>query len=218
MATQDSESVVGFGLSAFRSFPQGAESRQDGLSATQPNFRGKPMFRPLKNPVFMRFPLSAAFRPPIRGVSHLRKAGGHPPLGAKVRAGNGVFKQETDMKMTEAQFAWNPIEQGGDIEVGPYPDLSGWTKRYANSKRVGHEDPTGVPPVAQVSMLFIDFNHLVVSQRLDPKKVHAEFKKIDDYRAFDIWEDDRDSPMTLGAVQRLIDQVRAEHAERERGK
>lgn len=37
------------------------------------------------------------------------------------------------MKATQMMIAWNPISRGGnghEIEVGPWPDETGWSRKY----------------------------------------------------------------------------------------
>ena len=88
------------------------------------------------------------------------------------------------MKITEAAIGWNSVTDKGktEIEVGPYPDRTGWTSRYDGL--VG-----GCVPIVQElnsaersAMLFVDFNALVIGHGLDPMTVHREFLKIDEYR------------------------------------
>ncbi|GEO42308.1 hypothetical protein SAE02_64560 [Skermanella aerolata] len=88
------------------------------------------------------------------------------------------------MKLIETAIGWNALTAKGrtEIEVGPYPDRTGWTSRYdglgGGCMPVVHE----LNPAERAAMLFKDFNTLVIGHGLDPMTVHREFLKIDEYR------------------------------------
>jgi hypothetical protein len=88
------------------------------------------------------------------------------------------------MKLIETAIGWNSLTAKGktEIEVGPYPDRTGWTSRYdglgGGCMPIVHE----LNPAERAAMLFVDFNTMVIGYGLDPMTVHREFLKIDEYR------------------------------------
>jgi hypothetical protein len=88
------------------------------------------------------------------------------------------------MRIIEAAIGWNALTTEGktEIEVGPYPDRTGWTSRYdgliGGCLPIMHE----LNPAERAAMLFVDFNALVIGHGLDAMTVHREFLKIDKYR------------------------------------
>lgn len=92
------------------------------------------------------------------------------------------------MKLLDAGIGWNPGTN--QIGVGPWPDLTGWSDRYAFTNGAGA--PAQKTADLQLLMLFITFNTIVVRDRVDLDNVHRAFLTIDEYRQ-------RISPDTPGA-------------------
>jgi hypothetical protein len=88
------------------------------------------------------------------------------------------------MKLIEAAIGWDALTANGktEIEVGPYPDRTGWTSRYDGLLGGCMPIVQELHPAEWAAMLFVDFNTLVVGHGLDPMTVHREFLKIDEYR------------------------------------
>ena len=84
------------------------------------------------------------------------------------------------MKQLETMYAWTP---GTDqIEVGPWPDRTGWRKRYTRSIGACSSKLHRMTPDERLAMLFIDFNTIVVRDGVSVAAAHAAFLKIDEYR------------------------------------
>ena len=100
--------------------------------------------------------------------------------------------------------AWQPDIHGdsspepgkaapGSVEVGPWPDTTGWSTKYQSTSGACYSDRRHSDLTAQVALLFVDFNTLVVRDGIDPQRAHTEFLKIQDYC-------ERISPDTPGAL------------------
>jgi hypothetical protein len=88
------------------------------------------------------------------------------------------------MSIDNWMVAWTPARQPwsdhaecygtapGAIEVGPWPDATGW------SDIARHKFAT----TGKVMMLFIDFHTVTVRDGIDPQAAHREFLKVDEYR------------------------------------
>lgn len=95
----------------------------------------------------------------------------------------------TDLPITGHMIAWTPATKiwsdhptAGQIEVGVWPDKTGWSDRYAfttGSCWIGRRNWSFDEQVAQ---LFIDFHTCVVRDHIDPLIAHREFNKISEYR------------------------------------
>jgi hypothetical protein len=88
------------------------------------------------------------------------------------------------MKLINVAIGWNALTAKGktEIEVGPFPDRTGWTSRYGALGGGCMPIVQELNPAERAAMLFVDFNRLVVGYGLDPQIVHREFLKIDEYR------------------------------------
>ena len=88
------------------------------------------------------------------------------------------------MKLIEAAIGWNSLTAKGktEVEVGPYPDRTGWTSCYDGLGGGCMTVVRELNPAERAAMLFKDFNTLVIGHGLDPMTVHREFLKIDEYR------------------------------------
>jgi hypothetical protein len=69
----------------------------------------------------------------------------------------------------------------GDVEVGPWPDRTGWSRRYRLTTGCCESARRDWPIDSKIGQLFIDFHTLVVRDRIDPQHAHDEFLKIDEY-------------------------------------
>lgn len=93
------------------------------------------------------------------------------------------------MKAEEAMIAWtsnaaynenDPLR--GKIEVGPWPDETGWSDKYSTTVGACYTGRHGIGEWEQTALVFIDFHTAVVGYDIDPKAAHKEFLKIDEYR------------------------------------
>jgi hypothetical protein len=69
----------------------------------------------------------------------------------------------------------------GAVEVGPWPDKTGWSRRYPRTAGCCESARRNWPLDLKIGQLFVDFHTLVVRDRIDPQHAHAEFLKIDEY-------------------------------------
>lgn len=90
------------------------------------------------------------------------------------------------MKASECMIAWNPTwwdgEESGKIEVGPWPDRSGWSDRYRMTIGACFSERHKFTPLEWALMVFVDFNTLVAGGMIAPDAAHRAFLKIDEYR------------------------------------
>lgn len=86
------------------------------------------------------------------------------------------------MRFKEAMIVWNV---GGDIDVVAYPPRTeaDHLPHLRMSRGACFSATDALTPDEVVSQVFIDFNTIVVRDRVDVLKAHAAFKKIDEYRA-----------------------------------
>ena len=107
----------------------------------------------------------------------------------------------SDYTIDNWMVAWTPDEPES-VEVGPWPDHTGWTERRLGQspfttgccELVRHDWPED----RKVLMMFLDFHTLVVRDGIDPQAAHREFLKIDEYRR-------RISPDIPGAADTFIE-------------
>lgn len=102
------------------------------------------------------------------------------------------------MRQLECMIAWTPAgyehsETRGRVEVGPWPDRTGWSRRYSAHVGACFSELHDMPEWERIAMLFIEFNTLVVRDGIDPKEAHRAFLMIDEYR-------ERISPDVPGAA------------------
>lgn len=84
------------------------------------------------------------------------------------------------MRCSEAMIAWN---KNGEVEVGPWPDKTGWTKPYMLSGGACEFQRRALTEDKRLQLMFIDFNTIVVRDGVDPQTAHNAFLAIDEYRA-----------------------------------
>ena len=75
------------------------------------------------------------------------------------------------MKLVEAMYGWN--RNSDEIDVGPWPDTTGWSDRYSL---------TGGACYTNIRQIFIDFHMIVLRDGVDVQAAHRAFLKIDEFR------------------------------------
>jgi hypothetical protein len=90
--------------------------------------------------------------------------------------------------------AWNPnhstraldrlgkLKPDGAIEIGKWPDKTGWSSAYDSTDGCCDTQRHKFSIDGKVAQMFIDFHTLVVRDGIDPLVAHREFLKIDEYR------------------------------------
>jgi hypothetical protein len=81
----------------------------------------------------------------------------------------------------------------GSIEVGPWPDTTGISRRYTHKHGCCFLERHGMSKAARIGLMFIDFHTCVARDGIDPQKAHEAFLNIAEYRR-------RISPDCEGAV------------------
>lgn len=84
------------------------------------------------------------------------------------------------MKYREALIAWTP---GHKVEVGPWPDVTGWSKLYSHTAGACFAAVRDGAPNTQRLAMMAEFATIVMRDGIPPRTVHGEFLKIDEYRA-----------------------------------
>ncbi len=70
----------------------------------------------------------------------------------------------------------------GGVKVGKWPDKNGWSDQYLMTIGACYSERRKMSKHELEKMMFIDFHTLVVKDGFDPKILHQEFLKIDEYR------------------------------------
>lgn len=70
----------------------------------------------------------------------------------------------------------------GSIEVGPWPDNSGWSDRYKSTQGCCFTEWHDLTHEQKLQDIVNGFFFLVLGQKLDTLDVHRELWKIEDYR------------------------------------
>jgi hypothetical protein len=86
--------------------------------------------------------------------------------------------------------AWTPIDwrrlervaPPGAIEIGPWPDETGWSDKYAMTVGCCLVERHRLDKAQKIALMFIDFHTCVVRDGIDPLAAHRQFLKIADYR------------------------------------
>jgi hypothetical protein len=78
-------------------------------------------------------------------------------------------------------YSGNVFGFPGAVEVGPWPDTTGWSRRYSRRTGCCDEARRDWPLDLKIGQLFIDFHTLIVRDRIDPRHAHIEFLKIHEY-------------------------------------
>lgn len=85
----------------------------------------------------------------------------------------------TDYTANECMIAWNPDEE---IEVGPWPDETGWSRRFRYTAGACFSEREDYGLVMMALAVMTNFNTITVRDRIDPQTAHREFLKIREYR------------------------------------
>ena len=84
------------------------------------------------------------------------------------------------MKLINAMIAYTP---GTDqIEIGVHPDTTGWTRKYSRTVGACFLGLRKKSDLERKLMMFIDFNSIVVRDKVDVQVAHRAFLAIDEYR------------------------------------
>ncbi|MCO6407343.1 hypothetical protein [Hoeflea alexandrii] len=83
------------------------------------------------------------------------------------------------MKIANTMIAWN---SGGDIECGPWPDKTRWSREFRFTAGACDSDFKNRPEAEITAMVFILFNTVVVRDGISVEAAHRAFLKIDEYR------------------------------------
>jgi hypothetical protein len=92
------------------------------------------------------------------------------------------------MRFKQVMYCWTPINSTskpntvGQVEVGPHPDKTGWSKIYSYSAGACFSVTQELSEHEQATQILIDFHTMVVRDGIDPQRAHQEFLKIDEYR------------------------------------
>jgi hypothetical protein len=85
------------------------------------------------------------------------------------------------MKYQESMICWTPNTD--QIEVGPHPDKTGWNRKYRFSCGACYLKIRDTKnKFLRDLMLFIDFNTIVVRDKVPVEVAHKAFLAIDEYR------------------------------------
>jgi hypothetical protein len=68
------------------------------------------------------------------------------------------------MKLVEAMYGWN--QNSDEIDVGPWPDTTGWSDRYSLTGGACYTNIRQMSPDEQAAQIFIDFHMIVLSWTL----------------------------------------------------
>lgn len=82
-------------------------------------------------------------------------------------------------RANECMIAWNLY---GDIEVGPWPDEIGWSKRFKFTSGACYQERHECGLQMNALSVLVDFHTIVIRDGVDPAKAHREFLKIREYR------------------------------------
>lgn len=92
------------------------------------------------------------------------------------------------MRYTEAMVAWTPADKyseddprRGKIVVVPWPDRDHLADGYRRTVGACFADTHKLDQTQLVAQVFIDFNCIVVRDRIDPQLAHNAFLVIDEY-------------------------------------
>jgi hypothetical protein len=91
------------------------------------------------------------------------------------------------MKYRDCIIAWTPLSwpdhnTAGMVEVGPHPDRTGGSDKYAMTIGACWLARWTMPHWQQVALMLTDFHQIVVRDGIDPQVAHRAFLAIDEYR------------------------------------
>ena len=80
-------------------------------------------------------------------------------------------------------IAWSEREDSkpGAVEVGPWPDKTGWSDHYENTAGCCNAEWSELSQEEKLQHLVTGFLVLVLGDGIDPQAVHREFLKIEGY-------------------------------------
>ena len=84
------------------------------------------------------------------------------------------------MKLKKCMFAWN--SNSNEVEVGPWPDISGWSLKYTMTAGATWVHVRDLTHDQCIRYLYVEAMHLIVRDKVDPMAVHNAFYIIDEYR------------------------------------
>jgi hypothetical protein len=84
------------------------------------------------------------------------------------------------MKLVEAMYGWN--RNSDEIDVGPWPDTTGWSDRYSLTGGACYTNIRQMAPDQLAAQIFIDFHMIVLRDGVDVQAAHRAFLKIDEFR------------------------------------
>lgn len=91
--------------------------------------------------------------------------------------------------LDEWMIGWNSNFYGkepGSVEVGPWPDTTGWSERYQLSSGCCYSSWRGLTREQKLQDIVNGFFVLVLGHGLGPAAVHREFWKIREYRTLNM--------------------------------
>jgi hypothetical protein len=81
---------------------------------------------------------------------------------------------------TNGMLCWDP---GTDrVEVGPWPDTTGWSNKYERSTLACYHDIRKEFLSERRAIIFIEAIHLIIRDRCDPDAVHRALLNLEEYR------------------------------------
>jgi hypothetical protein len=90
------------------------------------------------------------------------------------------------MKFRECMIAWTPAYDAsgmaGQIEVGPWPDETGWSKKYSLTAAPALHGAFEASHWQEVAQIFVNFHSAVVRDGVSLVTAHAAFLAIEEYR------------------------------------
>ncbi len=92
------------------------------------------------------------------------------------------------MKAKETMIAWTPADHTtnpthGQVECGPWPDVTGWSDEYACTDLACWRDVKAMSEQELQLLCFIIAMHMVTKFQMNPTVVDAEMQKVDEYRS-----------------------------------
>jgi len=93
-----------------------------------------------------------------------------------------AWSPATSSATTAASKSQADADTAGKIEVGERAGNDPWPRRYSKSGGSVYFRQRDWPGEMQAMQMLVDFQQMVLQDGMDPKVVHAEFLKIDEYR------------------------------------
>jgi hypothetical protein len=84
------------------------------------------------------------------------------------------------MKYQECMIAYNP--DSSEIEVGPWPDRTGWSDKYRSTVGACFSWVQKSSRDRRDVYMLLEFHHAVVRDGVPVAAAHAAFCRIDEYR------------------------------------